>query len=122
MDFKERVKNILIEEAQNYKTIFLDYDYLLCSEIFVNSPYYIIIAKDWNFLHLTGVHPLNFSATDFFIKCLDKTLGTNDFDFNKVETIWLILCYWRLWEAGQISWRNLDRLKTSAHCMPVKNF
>ena len=80
--FKERVKEMLISYAQDYKTYYVDYEYLLCSKAFSRSAYYIVSAHEDNYLHLTGVHT-NLSASVFFRKCYDGTLEESDFDFNK---------------------------------------
>ena len=80
--FKERVKETLISYAQDYKTYYVDYEYLLCSKAFSNSAYYVVSAHEDNYLHLTGVHT-NLSASTFFQKCYDGTLEECDFDFNK---------------------------------------
>lgn len=62
--------------------MFVDYDYLLCSEVFVTFEYYIIKAYEDNFEHLTGVSS-NLKAMDFFKKCYDGTLNEDDFSFYK---------------------------------------
>ena len=80
--FKERVKETLISYAQDYKMYYVDYEYLLCSNAFSRSAYYIVSAHEENYLHLTGVHT-NLGASAFFQKCYDGTLEENDFDFNK---------------------------------------
>lgn len=82
VSFKERVKNIAIEEALNYKSIFVDKEYLVFSKQFINKPYYIISANPDNYLHLIGVNS-HLSAKSFFNKCINKTLSTDDFDFIK---------------------------------------
>jgi len=80
--FKERVKEMLISYAQDYKNYYVDYEYLLCSKAFLHNAYYIVSAHEDNYLHLTGVHT-NMGASVFFQKCYDGTLDENDFDFNK---------------------------------------
>lgn len=80
--FKERVKETLISYAQDYKTYYVDYEYLLCSKAFSRSAYYIVSAHEDNYLHLTGVHT-NLGASAFFQKCYDGTLEESDFDFCK---------------------------------------
>ena len=54
--FKERIRQEAIKEAKRYKEIYVDYEYLICSEAFVKRKYYIINAEKDNFQHLTGVH------------------------------------------------------------------
>ena len=80
MDFKERVCNELIICAAIYKSIFIDYDYLIYSSDFTKESYYIISAYEENYAHLTGVHSL-ISARDFYLRCLNGTLRESDFDF-----------------------------------------
>lgn len=80
--FKERVRLEIIKAAKQYKTIYADYEYLVCSEAFVQKDYYIVAAMENNFQHLTGVHS-NISPQDFFDKCIQGTLVDADFDFVK---------------------------------------
>nr|WP_312579150.1 PBECR4 domain-containing protein [Sedimentibacter sp.] len=80
--FKERVKNVLINEAQKYKRNYVDYEYLICSDAFKISDYYIISANEDNYQHLTGINSL-VSPKEFFNKCFDGTLSESDFDFAK---------------------------------------
>ncbi|MCT4686652.1 PBECR4 domain-containing protein [Vallitalea sp.] len=82
ISFKERVKNILIDESKAYKQNYVDYEYLICSNAFKIKDSYIIDAKEDNYQHLTGVHSL-ISPQDFFNKCYNGTLSENDFDFIK---------------------------------------
>ena len=76
--YKERVKDIVIQNANSYKRYFVDYEYLLCSEAFVNNEYYIVSAYEDNYLHLTGLHT-SLDAATFFEKCYKGTLEENDF-------------------------------------------
>lgn len=39
---QERVKDTVIEYAKQYKDYFVDYDYLICSDVFQNADYYIV--------------------------------------------------------------------------------
>ena len=78
ISFKERVKGVLIEQAQIYNERFLNKEYLIHSNKFKNNLFYIIAAKKDNFLHLTGVST-NLKANDFFDKCLNGTLIEDDF-------------------------------------------
>lgn len=82
ISFKERVRTELISAAKKYKRIYLDYEYLICSEAFTKKDYYIIAAAKDNFMHLTGVNAL-ISAQEFFDKCYNGSLTENDFDFSK---------------------------------------
>ena len=80
--FKERVRQEMIKAAKQYKDIYVDYEYLICSEIFEKNDYYIIAAEEDNFQHLTGVHS-KIDAKTFFNKCFDGTLTEVDFDLAK---------------------------------------
>jgi len=80
MSFKERVCKELIIGATEYKTMLLDYEYLIYSDKFKNKPYYIIKAYGENYAHLTGVRSV-ISAFDFFNNCISGTLEESDFDF-----------------------------------------
>ncbi len=80
--FKERVRLELIKAAKRYKAVYVDYEYLICSEAFVQKNYYIVDAEKDNFQHLTGVHS-QISAQSFFDKCVQGTLSDADFDFMK---------------------------------------
>lgn len=82
IDFKERVKNIIILEAKNYKNVYVDYDYLICSKAFSKENFYLINAKEDNFQHLTGVNTI-LTAREFYNKALDGTLNETDFNFLK---------------------------------------
>lgn len=80
VSFKERVRQEIIKGAKQYKKIYLDYEYLICSTIFEKKDYYIISAEKDNYQHLTGVHS-QMDAKSFFNKCYDGTLAEADFDF-----------------------------------------
>lgn len=80
--FKERVRQEMIKAAKQYKDIYVDYEYLICSAVFEKNDYYIIAAEEDNFQHLTGVHS-QIDAKTFFNKCYDGTLTEGDFDFAK---------------------------------------
>lgn len=80
--FEERVKETIISYAQKYKEYYVSYEYMILSKAFTSKKYYIVSAKEDNFLHLTGVNS-SLNPKDFFNKCFDGTLSTNDFDFNK---------------------------------------
>lgn len=80
--FKERVKEIVIQNAYSYKKYYVEYEYLLCSKAFVKSEYYIVAAYEDNYLHLTGLHT-SLNAATFFEKCYNRTLEETDFDFRK---------------------------------------
>lgn len=80
--FKMRVKEEAIRCSKIYKGLLVDYDYLLCSEVFANANYYIIQGHEDNYEHLTGVGT-KMSAAEFFEKCYDGTLEEDDFSFQK---------------------------------------
>ena len=80
--FKKRVCLEIIQAAKKYKETYLDYEYLICSESFINRKYYIVDAQKDNFQHLTGVHSW-LSPQIFFDKCYQGILSEEDFDFVK---------------------------------------
>jgi len=80
MDFKQRVHEEIIKGAAIYKSVFIDYEYLIYSSDFKKKPYYIISAAEDNYPHLTGVNSL-IPAQDFYNRCLDNTLQETDFNF-----------------------------------------
>lgn len=82
VSFKTRVKDIAIMQAKLYKNIFIDYEYLVCSRAFIKRKFYIINAKEENYMHLIGVNS-ELSAKDFFDKCYEGTLEEDDFNFIK---------------------------------------
>jgi len=82
LSFKERVRNVIISCAMDYKSIFLDYEYLIYSDKFTIHPYYTISAKAGNYRHLTGVNSI-INPYAFFEKCLDGSLTDTDFNFIK---------------------------------------
>ena len=80
MSYKLRLLAELINRAKIYKSVFMDYDYLIYSNHFTVEPYYIINAIDGNFAHLTGVKPI-ISASDFYYACLNSTLQEAHFTY-----------------------------------------
>ncbi len=80
--FKERVRKVAISCAKEYKRIFVDYEYLLCSSAFHQNDYYIISASKSNYKHLVGINS-KLSPDEFFDKCYDGTLQLSEFDFCK---------------------------------------
>lgn len=80
--FKERVRLEMITAAKKYKELYVDWEYLVCSEAFEKKNYYIVAAEKDNFQHLTGVHS-RINAQNFFDKCIQGTLSEEDFDFIK---------------------------------------
>lgn len=83
MDFKERVAQIAIQYAPIYKQTFVDFEYLICSDCFVNRDYYILSAKEDNYLHLIGVNTPVLSPLEFFNLCMSGELQATDFNFVK---------------------------------------
>ena len=82
LPFKERVAQAANTFAPKYQSVFVDYEYLLCSDAFSAQDYYIISAKEDNFRHLLGVHT-ELTPGSFFQKCIKGELTANDFDFQK---------------------------------------
>lgn len=82
ISFKERVKNIAIQEVVGYKQNFVDREYFIFSGAFSLKSYYIIDAKPDNYQHLIGVNSL-ISPQLFYNKCCDGTLEESDFNFIK---------------------------------------
>jgi hypothetical protein len=80
--FKERVRKAVIQCAKDYKSYFVDYEYLICSDAFSIRKYYIVDAHEDNYLHLTGVGT-SIAKNEFFRRCLEGTLDENDFSFEK---------------------------------------
>lgn len=83
ISFKERVKNEAINNVTEYKRVFVDYEYLICSEAY-SAKYKIIKSDPNNYLHLIGVNT-TLNANDFYSKCLSGMLEENDFDFVKAN-------------------------------------
>lgn len=81
--FKEHVRKEIIRLSKEYKKIYLDYEYLICSAAFEKSDYYMIVAEADNYKHLTGINS-KMDAKIFFEKCYNELLKETDFDFIKV--------------------------------------
>ena len=82
---KQRVCKDLFISAQIYKSVFMNYDYLIYSDNFVINPYYIISSIEGNFSHLTGIKPL-IPANDFYFACLNSTLQETDFEYKNEKS------------------------------------
>ena len=80
--FNERVREEMINAAIQYKQVYVDYEYLICSEAFVEQDFYIVAGREDNFQHLTGVNS-TLSPKEFYFKCLQGVLEESDFDFAK---------------------------------------
>ena len=82
ISFTTRVRNVVSICSKSYKDFFVDYDYLVCSKAFIHKPYYIVVADNDNYKHLTGIQsPL--SPDTFFEKCLNNTLTESEINFIK---------------------------------------
>lgn len=81
-DFKQRVAEEAIRCAQDYKKVYVDNEYVICSDAFHKSPYYVVQTHEDNYRHLIGVST-TVDASTFFQKCIDGTLTPSDFSFNK---------------------------------------
>ena len=44
--FKERVREEMINAAIQYKQVYVDYEYLICSEAFVEQDFYIVAGRE----------------------------------------------------------------------------
>ncbi len=82
VSFKERVRQTVIQYSKDYKSYFVDYEYLICSDAFTRKKYYIVDAHEDNYLHLTGIS-VTMSPNDFFKNCFNGTLQESDFSFIK---------------------------------------
>ena len=82
ISFKRRACDTIVNCAKDFKSVFIDYDYLVYSESFTIQPYYILSAMAGNYKHLTGVNSV-LAPYDFFEKCINGTLNETDFDFIK---------------------------------------
>ena len=82
--FKERVRNVLISSAKEYKDNFADKLYIIFAGDFKFNKYYTVLAKENNFLHLTGVIT-NLSPQDFYNKCISGNLLASDIDIGNKQ-------------------------------------
>lgn len=78
---EQRAKRVMISSATDYKSVFLDHDYLIYSRGFTVKPYYIISAQEGNYKHLTGVVS-DLSPYEFYLRCLQGTITEADFGFD----------------------------------------
>lgn len=66
--FRQRVVQMAIAYARAYEEVFLEYEYLVCSKVFVENTYHIIAAHTENYRHLIGARLLkvrcSFATTD----------------------------------------------------------
>lgn len=49
-EFQDKSEGRSIRSSKIYKDLFVDYDYLLCSKVFVDSDYYIIQGHEDNYV------------------------------------------------------------------------
>jgi hypothetical protein len=80
--FKERVRQVAIREAVNYKNMFIDYNYLICLDTPSGKKHYVISGEQDNYAHLLGINTLC-SPDEFFVKCMNGSLVETDFNFIK---------------------------------------
>ena len=78
VQFKETVRNRLIESAKKYYSL-INKKIIISSECFTMKKEYIIRFYETNFLHLTGVKTF-LSPLEFYKKCFDEKISCDDFD------------------------------------------
>ena len=77
--FIENTINYAKQGARYYKDFFLEKDYLIYSRDFKNRDYYIIVAQEKNFLHLTGMSLKNkYDAKRFVKKLINDEIEESD--------------------------------------------
>ena len=81
ISFKARVAKQVSQYASGFQSVFVDYEYLVCSKAFTQKPFYIVTAKQDNYMHLTGI-PFK-DAQLFFDKCINSSLAEVDIGFVK---------------------------------------
>lgn len=82
--FKERVRLQLVSSAKVYFEHLVCKDYLVYSKEFKYQKFYLVSAKEDNFLHLTGVRT-SLKAEEFFKRCFEDTLSEEDFDLGNKQ-------------------------------------
>ena len=71
------IRNMI--ESKYYKDFFLEKDYLIYSRDFKNRDYYIVVAQEKNFLHLTGMSLKNkYDAKKFVKKLINDEIEESD--------------------------------------------
>ena len=79
--FIENTINYAKQGAEYYKVFFLEKDYLIYSRDFKNQDYYIVVAQEKNFLHLTGMSLKNkYDAKKFVKKLINDEIEESDID------------------------------------------
>ena len=86
MTFNDKTIKEIILASKIYKTNFVDYEYLICSDAFSLKDFYTIKAAPANFKHLTGLSS-SMNPIDFFYKCLSGTIKVDEVDFTNKSTI-----------------------------------
>ena len=81
--FKENVRQQLIAAAKEYLTL-VGKIILLKSDSFIYEKSYCLMFNRTNFLHLTGV-ATSLKPDVFFNRCLETSISTDGFDYNKVK-------------------------------------
>lgn len=77
--FIENTINYAKQGARYYKDFFLEKDYLIYSRDFKNRDYYIIVAQEKNFLHLTGMSLKNkYDAKRLVKKLINDEIEESD--------------------------------------------
>lgn len=77
--FIENTINYAKQGAEYYKDFFLAKDYLIYSRDFKNRNYYIVVAQEKNFLHLTGMSLKNkYDAKRFVKKLINDEIEESD--------------------------------------------
>ena len=79
--FKARIVSIVTSNSKQFKSFFVDKEYLIFSKAFQTNSYYILKTDEDNYNHLTGI-PFNDPAL-FFKKCINGILTENDISFVK---------------------------------------
>lgn len=75
--FKTRAKDAAIQNAQVYKNVFLDYEYLICSTAFTDRDFYMIRSYKENYMHLTGINSA-LKPKEFYDACINGSLKDED--------------------------------------------
>ena len=83
ISFIQRVINDLITVAPQFKSTFIDKEYLIFSSKMINRKYYIVSTNPDNFMHLTGIKTN--SPIDFYNKCINGTLVEGDINIPSQE-------------------------------------
>lgn len=77
VSFTQNTIKVLIATSREYKTHFIDKEYLIFSSKLSEAPYHILTGKAENYLHLTGVDTA-LSKIQFYRKCVQGKIGEQD--------------------------------------------